>query len=599
MIENWPALATTDPHQIRLWWTAWPDANIGGAMGPDLIAIDIDPAKGGDDSWESLGLDEDTLTTRTGSGGTHLFYLAAPHQDVSRLRNRQEVLPGIDVRAAGGYVVLPGSVHECGGEYEWLCGISTAELPDELYDLIASDPAAERAPEHTPRSSPPLGERILRAQKHVRELSPAISGRGGHSSLFTAACAAVRGYDLPRPAARLVLEEFNERCIPPWSPVELEHKLAQAEASSSDPWGFLIDAEEMAEALAPNLAPAASAPVVEASTFWTPWRQICAPLPTTHWYVRDLQICPGRPMLVAGYGASGKTLVLQAMLVALAARKPVWGTFPGSNVTRVRHFDHEQGAYATHRRYQRLARGLAVPEDAELDLGVAVFPALHLNQKGAADQYAKVCEGVHVAVLDALRGATPGEDENDSKIRSCIDVLSWVSDRTGTAFILVHHAGKTSAEDKRQTPRGSSAIFDGCGAAYTISAESAGSVKLVEQVRPASEAEGQILEPFGLSIEDVDGTAGVRVSYQRAETNESPDDRFTALVRDVTAFVGAHPGAEGVRAIAARMGLPLGTARTAVDVLTGRKEIVNRGTDKNPRLYLAGSAPPELVVGDI
>jgi len=49
--------ATTDPAQIRRWWTAWPDANIGIATGPSgLIVIDVDDREGrhGTDVWRVL-----------------------------------------------------------------------------------------------------------------------------------------------------------------------------------------------------------------------------------------------------------------------------------------------------------------------------------------------------------------------------------------------------------------------------------------------------------------------------------------------------------------------------------------------------------------
>ena len=57
--------ATTDPEQIRQWWTQWPDANVGVATGGGLVVVDIDPRHGGDD-----GLDE--LVARLEIGRAHV-----------------------------------------------------------------------------------------------------------------------------------------------------------------------------------------------------------------------------------------------------------------------------------------------------------------------------------------------------------------------------------------------------------------------------------------------------------------------------------------------------------------------------------------------
>ena len=72
--------ATTDPIQIRKWWSRWPDSNIGIPTGEasGFLVLDVDPRNGGDQSLSDL-LDQhgqlpSTLTQRTGSGGTHYIF---------------------------------------------------------------------------------------------------------------------------------------------------------------------------------------------------------------------------------------------------------------------------------------------------------------------------------------------------------------------------------------------------------------------------------------------------------------------------------------------------------------------------------------------
>lgn len=83
-----------------------------------------------------------------------------------------------------------------------------------------------------------LQERILR---YVALVPPAISGSGGHNATFTLACALVNGFGLSRDDALFCLQGWNVKCQPPWTDVELLHKIDSAEkASHSKPRGHLV-----------------------------------------------------------------------------------------------------------------------------------------------------------------------------------------------------------------------------------------------------------------------------------------------------------------------------------------------------------------------
>lgn len=116
--------ATNNADQLRSWWTQYPNCNWGLACGQisGVIAIDIDHRKGGFDSFDEYeqhrvagGDFGKTLIAKTGGGGRHIF-VKAPDFSV---RNRVNWLPGVDIRADGGYVILPPGTHISGGTYEW------------------------------------------------------------------------------------------------------------------------------------------------------------------------------------------------------------------------------------------------------------------------------------------------------------------------------------------------------------------------------------------------------------------------------------------------------------------------------------------------
>ena len=111
--------ATTNPEQIKRWWTQWPDANIGLATGriSEIIVIDVDPRNGGLKTLRALlkelGPLPKTITARSGGGGIHFFFKYPDFQVRSDLQG--ELLgPGVDVLSDNSLLVLPYSRHEFG-----------------------------------------------------------------------------------------------------------------------------------------------------------------------------------------------------------------------------------------------------------------------------------------------------------------------------------------------------------------------------------------------------------------------------------------------------------------------------------------------------
>jgi hypothetical protein len=115
--------ATLDETMIRAWWDRWPDSNVAVATGHLVDVVDIDGAVGQKSratNWrmfESLDVIGSVLTPRP--GGMHLYVPANP-----AVGNGAALLPGIDYRGRGGYVVAPPSVTEL-GSYRWLRPLNT------------------------------------------------------------------------------------------------------------------------------------------------------------------------------------------------------------------------------------------------------------------------------------------------------------------------------------------------------------------------------------------------------------------------------------------------------------------------------------------
>lgn len=133
--------ATTDLARVEEWWNQYPQANIGIATGRGLLVIDVDPRK--DSGWllnlQALELPQ-TFTVRTWSGGWHC-YLHMPLK--ASITIGTDLLPGIDWRGDGGYVVAVGSIVN-GATYEIAKNLPIAASPVELLRRIRARPKKAR-----------------------------------------------------------------------------------------------------------------------------------------------------------------------------------------------------------------------------------------------------------------------------------------------------------------------------------------------------------------------------------------------------------------------------------------------------------------------
>jgi hypothetical protein len=115
--------ASSDEIQIKGWWSQWPTANIGIAMGDHgTIALDVDTRNNGHLTWEAIlqanGQLPETATQRTGNGWHYLFVI----DEKLMPKIKGKLGQGIDVKA-NGYIVAEPSIHHSGRRYSWDDGL--------------------------------------------------------------------------------------------------------------------------------------------------------------------------------------------------------------------------------------------------------------------------------------------------------------------------------------------------------------------------------------------------------------------------------------------------------------------------------------------
>lgn len=240
--------ATNDPEVLRAYFDAMPDATgIGLLCGPEsgVDVLDIDGDKGRA-TLRGLGYTLEDIKAlgvpmvRTGRDdeGFHAYFLADPERRVTSRTGKGE-RGGLDAKGGGsGYVVLPPSIHpHTGRAYAWEQQGVPQPWPADILEAVKKEPEAapllEQPKARQPAQASPgmrfPGEtKVDRARAYIAKMPGAVSGQGGHDQTFNAACRLAVDFELGRDEVRQILDEYNARCSPPWSPEELEHKTDEA-----------------------------------------------------------------------------------------------------------------------------------------------------------------------------------------------------------------------------------------------------------------------------------------------------------------------------------------------------------------------------------
>ena len=214
--------ASTDPEKIEEWWSVHPNANIGIATGDisgGIVAIDmdIDKDKGKDGyhaflKWcdENFLVLPDSWLSITGRGGYHLIY-----KSLFPVPSKIGWLEDVDIRANGGYIVAPPSIHPNGTRYEW-------EQDPEEYQLVTTDDIDVEFVMNSILADTKSNTEPLKVPDEIPE---------GHRDeiMFKLACKyqAMGMSDSEMEAALKVANQ--ERCKPPLTDKEIRQKLKQAQ----------------------------------------------------------------------------------------------------------------------------------------------------------------------------------------------------------------------------------------------------------------------------------------------------------------------------------------------------------------------------------
>lgn len=135
---------TRDEELIRKYWRRWPQAGIGLPTGAvnGVFALDYDTAEGNHTDgrasmaqleWEHGPLDTHCATSPTGS--IHFYFLMPEGLHIPT----RAMMPGIDVKGDGGFIILPPTMRPDKGPYQWIDNKPISAAPDWLVALVTAE----------------------------------------------------------------------------------------------------------------------------------------------------------------------------------------------------------------------------------------------------------------------------------------------------------------------------------------------------------------------------------------------------------------------------------------------------------------------------
>lgn len=431
LLRSWEEFQERRPteEEVREWWRLTPDANVAIVTGAisGLVVVDVENAAGRAALNRVLS-SLDTLTVRTGGGGWHLYY----RHPGGAVPNAVKVLPDVDIRGDGGYVVAPPSWHKTGRGYVWEDpGKALSLLPPGLLALPRAQGAGRRLEPKDWQTDVNEGERDQELTRRVGRLIQAGVPPGEALTLARALNAAHFKPPLEDAQVRKIVESIAGReAQKPRAPEPAAAKgftvLSQRDMLRR--WGESEDRWTVQEWL-----PEASCGLV-----------VAPPGNYKTWLLTALafSVATGRPFL-GKYAVHGKGPVL------FIQQEDPWGMLQGR---LARMFSAEPPVADTtdlmNPRYELDCR--YVREFDEMAVYWYTDRELHFSDKTVISRLeAKVAElRPKLVMIDPLYTAADSKDymaEGAQKMAA----LKLIRDRYGCSFVVAHHttvAGSASED---------------------------------------------------------------------------------------------------------------------------------------------------------
>jgi hypothetical protein len=441
--------ASLDGATVGLWFQEYPEANVAIATGQvsgGLVVIDVDPRNGG--GWgvlkAALGDLEHSVTVSTGGGGFHVYTQAD-----RAVPGKGNIVPGIDIKGEGGYVIAPPSNHASGGSYALLTAPSIKPCPTPLDRIIEltepsravsgdSGPSCSMKIElprsFDPHTAAPDREKarmlfldVPRARKAFdRELTDIDDQSGSGQDLALANAAAGQGWEALEIAQLIAAARRHHGDRP-----NGRSYYAATAGNAIEAWtGKSETPSELPEIIVEDMYEIADLEIPERELVIDPW-------------LKERQLG-----LVFAKRGVGKTYFCLSVACAVATGTDLFG-WEIPKARRVLYIDGEMDLADLRLRIA----GILAGRNAQLEEGkLSILSRDRMMMLGKRLNYLTestvreavlnaIPEGTELVVLDNLSCLVGGE-ENDSQAWDAVQDFILALRFRGIAVVMVHHAAK-------------------------------------------------------------------------------------------------------------------------------------------------------------
>jgi hypothetical protein len=487
--------------ELESWLNRFPEANLAIVTGKisGIVVLDLDSPEAVSVAHK-LGLPQGP-TVRT-CRGEHRYFRAPLAQ-----RTKIRFLEGMDLKADGGYVLAPPSVHPTGAAYEWLVG-PEAPLPD-LPDWLLRDedetkPSAEQRA--APRNPAAYYRAALDQEEHA--VTNAVHGERNNQLNLSA------------------LKLFRQVAAGAGSRLEVRSTLAAAATAAGLDQAEIARTLDSAEkaGLAQPLWPTEKAAGLIAVTVGD---LLSRELPEREMILAPWLPAQGLAMLFAGRGIGKTHLALSiAWTVATGADFLGW---KAPKARKVLYVDGEMPATVMQERLRAVATpdhaaGLANMQLVTPDLQPEGMPDLAKAAGHSAIE--PLLNGVDLVVLDNLSSLLRSGEENEASDWAAMQ--GWLLDlrRRGVSVLIVHHAGK--AGKQRGTSKREDVLDTVVALRRPDDYRASEGARFTVHFEKARGIFGPEAEPFEAAL----STEGGQVSWSRHALADPDASRISLLIED-------------------------------------------------------------------
>ena len=434
-MTNWLQYTHTraSKETVDNWFKNLSGAGIGVVTGKvsNMVVLDVE-------SWCKTPITEilksypTQMYSRTGSGGYHLFYQYPT--GVSKVANRVGIFEGADLRADGGFIVLPPTIHPSGGRYEWIQRGIPGTFPKALLEL-----------ESQPK---------VQSEGWITEALRGVSEGGRNDT-----CARLAGYFFKKGMSYDIVEalilEWNERNDPPMPIKEVRATLKSIERSHSGIETQFTKVDFTDDRTEEEEKKESSFDVMKMVDYVKGYGG-----DGVSWLVNDWLPDKSITFLISP-PESYKTWILLDLAVSVAAGVPFLGQYEVAQQGATLIIQQEDSHSGLTDRLALIVEqklGAIANIDGDIwqvpsmpDIPIYVHPSrmLRFDNKKVIEELEKQIEIIKpkVILIDPLYSTTKSTDNYMSDLANQMMILKTWRDKYGCSFVIAHHSKKNLDPD--------------------------------------------------------------------------------------------------------------------------------------------------------